>query len=60
MADRSRTGSCNLGAILHCMKKLLPQLDDEFLDCMPRVLQVASEDLLTRDEWSGMFTTSHA
>ena len=24
MADRSRTGSCNLGAILHCMKKLLP------------------------------------
>lgn len=55
MADTRRTGKPNFQQILHCLKKLLPQFEDEFLDQVPRVLQISSNDMLARDEWTNMF-----
>jgi hypothetical protein len=55
MADTRRTGKPNLQSILHCLKKLLPQFDDEFLDGVPRVLQHNPSEGVARDDWINLF-----
>ena len=55
MADTRRTGKPNLMSILHCLKKLLPQFEDDFTDAVPNILQLGPQYQMQRHEWTSYF-----
>ena len=55
MADKSRSGSARFGTILQCLKKLMPQFEEEFIDNVPYVLKISEDDDIARKEWTQLF-----
>lgn len=52
MADKTRSGSARFGTILQCLKKLMPQFEEEFIDNVPYVLKISEDDDIARKEWT--------
>lgn len=55
MADKNRTGSVRFGNILACLKKLMPQFEEEFLNHVPYVLKISEDDEIPRQEFTQLF-----
>ena len=56
MADKNRSGSVRFGAVLSCLHKLMPQIEEEFLDRVPDVLKIGPTDEISRKEFTSLFS----